>query len=107
VLLWDVERSVVVARFEDAHSSPGIWSSGSQAFVTCFSPDSSVLATGGPVACVRLWSVPDLRPLRTLRGHNGDISALAFAPDGSFLASGSRDTTVVIWPLDGLRPDGE
>jgi WD40 repeat protein len=34
---------------------------------------------------------------RTLRGHQGDVAALAVSPDGRLIASGSNDRTVRIW----------
>src|SRR5581483_11048692 len=50
---------------------------------------------------VRLWDAEGGADLRTLRGHTGEVWALAWSPDGTRLASGSLDRTVKLWDPDG------
>ena len=38
--------------------------------------------------------------LRTLRGHSGDVWAVAVTPDGRWLISGSRGKTLRVWYLE-------
>ena len=63
-----------------------------------FSPDGRRLATAGEENTVIIWDVQTGTQLRILRGHNGDVYAVAFSPDdGRWLASAGEDSTVKVW----------
>jgi WD40 repeat protein len=64
-----------------------------------FSPDGSLLATGGNGRNVRLWDPLTGELLATLEGHTDNINSLVFSPDGTRLASGSSDKTIRIWDV--------
>jgi WD40 repeat protein len=64
-----------------------------------FSPDSQRLVSGGAENTIKVWDVQSGQELQTLRGHSGDVYAVAFSPHdgGRWVASGSEDSTVKVW----------
>ena len=64
-----------------------------------FSPDGTLLATGGSDDLVIIWDVATGKNQTTLKGHEDSVLGLAFSTDGKFLASAAADNTVRIWDL--------
>lgn len=64
-----------------------------------FSPDGTVLASGGTSGVLQLWRVSDRAPIQSFLGHTDDIWSIAFSPDGALLASGSYDRTMRVWTV--------
>ena len=56
-----------------------------------------VVGAYGPI---QLWDVDTTERLSTLRGHTGEVNALAFSPDGGTFASGVRNGTILLWDAD-------
>ncbi len=68
---------------------------GVEVYEVAISPDGRILASGNNRE-IKLWNLPDGKPLGTLSGHTGLVRSLAFSPD-SRLISGSDDSTIKIW----------
>jgi serine/threonine protein kinase len=62
-----------------------------------FSPDGTMLASGGLDQAVTLWRTADGAAIRTFVGHRQGVSSVAFSPDGQTLAVGSLDGTIRLW----------
>ena len=74
-----------------------------------FSPDNSILATGGDDNQLLLWNVKkslllegEIEPIKLL-GHKGKIVDLAFSKDGKKLFSASWDGTIGVWDVNEKR----
>src|SRR5262249_4259787 len=71
-----------------------------------FSSGGKLLASGGEDEMVRLWDVNTGQECGTLKGHQGNVNAVAFipaAPDSKLLASAGDDRTIRIWDVDSQR----
>ncbi len=58
-----------------------------------------IIASGSWDQTIKLWNADTGKELRTLRGHEGNITALAFSPDGRLLASTSTDKSARVWDV--------
>ena len=73
-----------------------------------FSPDSKILATGSWSGLCKLWSVPECKELKVLRGHTSNVGSIAFHPKATIslddsdacLASCAQDGSVKLWSMD-------
>jgi U3 small nucleolar RNA-associated protein 13 len=64
-----------------------------------FSPDNTLLCTGSQDKVAKLWSVPSLAPVRTLRGHTRGVWSVAFSPVDQVICTASGDKTLRLWSI--------
>jgi eukaryotic-like serine/threonine-protein kinase len=97
ILLWDLTTK------RRGHDLPG--HEGSILQSLSFSPDDTLLVSGGEDGRVRLWDVRSGGLRSSERGHTRHVWGTAFAPDGEWLATAGQDGTVKLWriPGDGHR----
>ena len=69
------------------------------------SPNGKILATkGAGEKVIRLWSLPDGKLLKTIKGHKSSPQFLGFSPDNRILVSGTPfENQLRLWSL----PDGK
>lgn len=66
-----------------------------------FSPNGTILVTGGMDRTVRLWDVATGREIGDpLDGHSADVTGVAFDPGGSTMVSWGRDGTARVWNIE-------
>ena len=70
-----------------------------------FSPDGRLVASSGRDWTGRVWSTRTWLEVREpLRGHNGQVLAVAFDRSGLRIATGSTDQTARVWRAGTSRP---
>lgn len=84
-------------------------------FSACYSPDGSMLATGGLKGNIELWDTQTYSSLGSLKGHDESVMSLDFSPDSRCLVSGSGnsdpdaetlDPTIRIWNVESRQEIG-
>lgn len=68
-----------------------------------FSQDGKQIITGGRDAMLKYWDVPDMKEIRTVKGHTEWIRCLILSPDGKMLVSASEDHTIKMWNIETGR----
>lgn len=68
-----------------------------EAWSLAFSPDGTLLASGGDDHQIKLWDVATGAELAAVEAHSQTVTGLAFSPSGDHLASVSLDGSWKIW----------
>ncbi len=71
------------------------WELNSTPLCMAFSPDGQLLAVGLEDGTIVLYSWPDGRPIKVLKGHKDKLTCLAW--QGTFLVSGGGDQNIRLW----------
>lgn len=93
LILWDQRTHSSVARAHHDHLVNQC----------AFSPDGDLIVSSSSDYGARLWSVPDLRLMAILGGHEDDVEMSVFAPSGQQVATASRDHVVRVFDLSGRQ----
>lgn len=96
VRLGEVATGKEVRAFE-GHTAPGVHG-------VAFSPDESLVASGGDDGTLRIWDAKSAKELRRCEGITDRVRCLAFSPDGKRIASGHYGPgsafLVLLWEAD-------
>jgi WD40 repeat protein len=87
ICIWDRQQQKLLLDF--AMRGAGIAS-------LVFSPDATVLASGGADSTVRMWNASNAQGLRILTA-TAPINSVAFSPDGTLIAAGAANGSLRIW----------
>src|SRR5712692_885524 len=62
-----------------------------------WSPDGTLVASGGRDSSVQVWNTQNGKRLLVYQGHSNEVLGIAWSPDGSRIASSGDDGTVQVW----------
>ena len=91
--LWDLESLMPIGKvtFPQTYEVRAI----------AYSPDRSLIVSGGSDGAVRLLSAETLSAVGApLFGHRSSVESVAFFPDGKRIVSGGGDNTVRVWDVE-------
>ena len=67
---------------------------------TTFKCDSNVTVSCSADMSIKLWDFQEgYQCVKTLRGHEHNVSGVTFVPSGDFIMSASRDKTMKMWEV--------
>lgn len=66
-----------------------------------WSQDGKLLATCSLNGVAKLWSMPKVQKVSTLKGHTERLTDIKFSPTDNLLATGSADRTARLWNTEG------
>ncbi|KAK4572223.1 hypothetical protein RGQ29_030591 [Quercus rubra] len=65
------------------------------------SPDDKLLFSAGHSHQIRVWDLSTLNNVRSWKGHNSPVMAMACHVSGGLLATAGADGNVFVWDVDG------
>lgn len=71
----------------------------SSVYCVCFDQTGEYIFTGADDHLIKVWSARTGRLLKTLRGHDGEITDMSVNFENRLLASGGMDRVIRIWDL--------
>ena len=68
-------------------------------YVFCFISCCGLTASCSADMTVKLWDFTVFECVKTMHGHDHNISSVCFTPTGDYVLSGSRDKTIKMWEV--------
>ncbi|KAJ8762065.1 hypothetical protein K2173_006667 [Erythroxylum novogranatense] len=65
------------------------------------SPDDKLLFCADHSRQIRVWDLNSMKCVRSWKGHEGPVMAMACHASGGLLATGGADRKVLVWDVDG------
>lgn len=102
ITVWRTDTAEVVQTLQSSQtqaprSDGTAHPAAAEVLALAFSPDGTVLVSGGGDTIVRMWDVQTGRQIQMLAGHTRRVSAIEFVPDGKLLITGSYDGSLRLW----------
>ena len=62
-----------------------------------FDAQGKLLVSCSADMSIRIWDFTTYECIKTLHGHDHNVSSVAFVPTGDHIVSASRDKTIKVW----------
>jgi serine/threonine protein kinase len=95
IALWDVAQPSAPLHVFDGHEK--------SVEALAYTPERSLLLSGGADKTMRLWDLPTLTQKRRYGGPRDMVSSVAFSHNGRLLAGGALDGRVRVWSVLSSR----
>ena len=61
--------------------------------------DGKMLASCSADMSIKLWDFQTYECVKTMHGHDHNVSSVSFLPTGDYILSSSRDKTIKMWEV--------
>jgi WD repeat-containing protein 48 len=104
IFLWDLAAASAVGKAGNNSRPCEMNAQGEDStYALAFTPSGQVLASGSTNKSVMIWDPRQEGPVMWLKGHQGNIRALAINADGHSLLSAGSDGKIRLWDLGQQR----